>query len=123
MIVRICALVSGYAGRQAGQAPETPGIIRTADFRAGSVEGCEQVRETTSESFVSPINVQTDSNLKNPKVICLEETGFADMYPSPVGGLIKQCVRLENDCDERSEKFDSSGDEQSRCMSGSRHCM
>ena len=81
MIVRICALVSGYAGCQAGQAPETHGIIRTADFRAGSVEGCEQARETTSESFVSPINVQTDSNLKNPKVICLEETDFADMYP------------------------------------------
>ncbi len=31
---------------------------------------------------VSPINVQDSSNLKNPKFISLEETGFADMYSS-----------------------------------------
>jgi hypothetical protein len=31
---------------------------------------------------VSPINVQDSSNLKNHKFISLEETGFADMYPS-----------------------------------------
>ena len=81
MIVRICGLVSGYAGHRASQTSETHGIIRTAAFRAVSVERCEQPRETTGENVVSPIIGQSDSNLKNPKVICLEETDFADMYP------------------------------------------
>jgi hypothetical protein len=106
MIVRICGLVSGYAGRQASQTPETPDIIRIADFPPAFVEKCEQPRESVGQNFVSPINGQTDSNLKNPKVICLEETGFADMYSSLAGKLVKQCVRLENGCDAASEKFD-----------------
>jgi len=37
---------------------------------------------TTAQRCVSPINVQDSSNLKNPRFISLEETGFADMYPS-----------------------------------------
>ena len=105
MIVRICGLVSAYACHQAGQAPETHGIIQATDFRAGYVEGCEQVRETAEENCVSPINGQTDSNLKNPKVICLGKTGFADMYPSLAGGLVKQCLRQANGCNAAKEKF------------------
>jgi hypothetical protein len=85
MIVRICGLVSGYAGQRAGQTPETHDIIRTADFRAKSVERCEQPLETAGENLVSPINGQSDSNLKNPKVICLEKTDNADMYPFLAG--------------------------------------
>ena len=88
MIVRICGLVSGYAGQRAGQSFETHGIIPTAAFRAKSVERCEQPRETTGENVVSPINGQSDSNLKNPKVICLEETYIADMYPFLAGRLV-----------------------------------
>jgi hypothetical protein len=36
----------------------------------------------TGRNCMSPINVQDSSNLKNHKFISLEETGFADMYPS-----------------------------------------
>jgi hypothetical protein len=36
----------------------------------------------TARRCVSPINVQDSTNLKNHKFICLEKTGFADMYPS-----------------------------------------
>jgi hypothetical protein len=41
---------------------------------------------------VSPINVQDSSNLKNHKFISLEETGFADMYPSHAGKLSSQRI-------------------------------
>ena len=41
MIVRICGLVSAYAGRETGQALETHGVIRTANITAKLVERCE----------------------------------------------------------------------------------
>ena len=41
---------------------------------------------------VSPINVQDSSNFKNPRFISLEETGFADMYPSHAGKLSSQRI-------------------------------
>jgi hypothetical protein len=49
-----------------------PGMLRDVNNRCA----------TAARHCVSPINVQDSSNLKNPKFICLEETGFADMYPS-----------------------------------------
>jgi hypothetical protein len=39
---------------------------------------------------VSPINGQDSSNLKIHKFISLEETAFADMYPSHAGKLYPQ---------------------------------
>ena len=41
---------------------------------------------TNGRESVSPINAQDSSNLKIPKFISLEETNFADMYPSHAFG-------------------------------------
>jgi len=41
---------------------------------------------------VSPINVQDSTNLKNHKFICLDKTGFEDMYPSHAGKLFSQRI-------------------------------
>jgi hypothetical protein len=49
-----------------------PGMLRDVNKRCA----------TAAQRCVSPINVQDSTNLKNPKFISLEETGFADMYPS-----------------------------------------
>lgn len=47
---------------------------------------------TAGRHCVSPINVQDSSNLKNHKLISLEESGFADMYPSHAGKLFSQRI-------------------------------
>jgi hypothetical protein len=52
-------------------------------------------RETDSLRVVSPINAQEDSNLKNPLFICLEKTGFADMYRSLAKRLDVQRAKIE----------------------------
>ena len=49
-----------------------PGVLRDVNKRFA----------ITARHCVSPINVQDSTNLKNHKFICLEKTGFADMYPS-----------------------------------------
>jgi len=55
-----------------GPTARQPGMLRDVNKRCA----------TAAQRCVSPINVQDSSNLKNPRFISLDETGFADMYPS-----------------------------------------
>jgi hypothetical protein len=58
------------------------GSMRT---RPGMLKDVNKRFAMAGQDCVSPINVQDSSNLKNHKFISLEETGFADMYPSHAG--------------------------------------
>jgi hypothetical protein len=61
--------LSGLKARQ-------PGMLRDVNKRCA----------IAAQRCVSPINAQDSSNLKIPKFISLEETNFADMYPSHAFG-------------------------------------
>jgi hypothetical protein len=50
--------------------------------RAGMLRDVNKRFAITARHCVSPINVQDSTNLKNHKFICLEKTGFTDMYPA-----------------------------------------
>jgi hypothetical protein len=50
--------------------------------QAGMLRDVNKRFAIAARRCVSPINVQDSTNLKNHKFICLEKTGFADMYRS-----------------------------------------
>jgi hypothetical protein len=90
MIVRICGFVSEYAGHETGQTPETHRVILMAALARKMLRDVNRIPARSGELCVSPINAQSDSNLKNPKFISLGESGFADMYPSLASRLVRQ---------------------------------
>jgi hypothetical protein len=66
-------------------------LSRSMQAWSGVLKDVNKRFAIAEQDCVSPINVQDSSNLKNPKIISLEETGFADMYPSLAGRPSLQC--------------------------------
>jgi hypothetical protein len=88
MIVRICGFVSAYAGHGMRQATDSGRIIGIDSKSVENVEGCEQ---RTGDGWTARCESNQRSRLFKPKIlkiISLEETGFADMYPSLAGRLL-----------------------------------